>query len=91
MATTTTPFDIKNLFKNTETPKDELIQKMSETSYSKEEISDALKNTDFTTDESKEVMEFILEGCVENTTGSDYYDNIRENFTSIIIEACLQK
>ena len=91
MATTTTPFDIKNLFKDTETPKDELIQKMSETSYSKEEISDALKNTDFTTDESKEVMEFILEGCVENTTGSDYYDNIRENFTSIIIEACLQK
>lgn len=91
MATTTTPFDIKNLFKDTETPKDELIQKMSETSYSKEEISDALKNTDFTTDESKEVMEFILEGCVENTTGLDYYDNIRKNFTSIIVEACLQK
>ena len=91
MATTTTPFDIKNLFKDTETPKDELIQKLSETSYSKEEISDALKNTDFTTDESKEVMKFILEGCVENTTGLDYYDNIRENFTSIIVEACLQK
>ena len=91
MATTTTPFDIKNLFEDTETPKDELIQKMSETSYSKEEISDALKNTDFTTDESKEVMEFILEGCVKNATGLDYYDNIRENFTSIIVEACLQK
>lgn len=91
MATTTTPFDIKNLFKDTETPKDELIQKMSETSYSKEEISDALKNTDFTTDESKEIMKFILEGCVKNATGSDYYDNIRENFTSIIVEACLQK
>ena len=90
MATTTTPFDIKNLFKDTETPKDELIQKMSETSYSKEEISDALKNTDFTTKESKEVMEFILEGCVKNATGLDYYDNITKNFTSIIVEACLQ-
>lgn len=90
MATTTTPFDIKNLFKDTETPKDELIKKMSETSYSKEEISDALKNTDFTTKESKEVMEFILEGCVKNATGLDYYDNITKNFTSIIVEACLQ-